>query len=56
MVAKVDVGNCIGCGACEDACPSEAIKVDDVAKIDGDKCTDCGACVDECPQGCISLE
>lgn len=42
--------NCINCGACESACPVEAISEKDGKRvIDADKCIDCGACVETCP-------
>ena len=40
---------CVGCGACEDACPFGAIKVVDGIATVGDNCTSCGACVSSCP-------
>jgi len=55
MAAQVDKEKCTGCGICVDACPQEAITVDDFAKIDADKCVDCGACVEECPNDAISM-
>ncbi len=56
MVAIVNKDECIGCGVCVDACPSDAIKmVDDLAVIEEELCVDCGACVDECPNGAISM-
>ena len=54
MVVKVNVDECVGCGLCEDACPSGAITVDDVAVVDAKKCTDCGTCIDECPNSCLA--
>jgi NAD-dependent dihydropyrimidine dehydrogenase PreA subunit len=55
MAAVVDAEKCTGCGICEDACPLEAIKVeDDLARV-GEECTECGSCVDECPNDAISL-
>jgi NAD-dependent dihydropyrimidine dehydrogenase PreA subunit len=53
MVAKVKAEDCVGCGACEDACPAGAIKVDDIAVINETECTSCGSCVDECPNTAI---
>ena len=50
----VNADECVACGACADACPQNAITVDDVAVIDAGKCVECGACVDECPAGAIS--
>jgi ferredoxin len=47
---------CLACGACMDACPSDAISEGDIYKIDPDKCENCGACVDACPTGAIVEE
>jgi len=57
MAAKVDCGKCTGCESCLDACPSEAIKMNNgKAGIDADTCVDCGVCVGECPVEAISME
>jgi len=55
MAAVVDRDKCVGCGVCEDACPQEAISVEDVASVNAELCTECGACVDACPNDAISL-
>lgn len=57
MVAVVKNEECVGCGVCVDACPSEAIKmVDDIAVIDAEACIDCEACISECPNEAISMQ
>ncbi len=52
IMPTIKAEDCVGCGACVDACPQDAITVDDVAVISAD-CIDCGACIDECPSGAI---
>jgi len=53
MVVKIIADECVACGACVDACPQDAITVDDIAVIDDVKCVDCGACIPECPSDAI---
>ncbi|MBN2297985.1 MAG: 4Fe-4S binding protein [Deltaproteobacteria bacterium] len=55
-VAGVEEGACRGCGACVNACPENAISVDnDVAVIDTRRCLGCAECIDSCPFGAISI-
>lgn len=56
MAVAIDEEKCTACGACVEACPVEALKIDGKCKVDADTCIDCGTCVDECPDGAISLE
>ena len=57
MPAVVDPETCTGCEACVDACPVEAISMqDDVAVVDAETCTDCESCVEVCPVEAISME
>ncbi len=56
MAAKVDKDKCTGCGTCVEACPLEAIKLEnEKAVVDEETCTECGSCVSECPLEVISL-
>ena len=49
----VNAGACMGCGYCEDVCPTGAIRVIDVAHIDPNICIGCGCCAGRCPMGAI---
>jgi ferredoxin len=42
---------CTLCGACEEACPTKAIKVTDKVETTKDSCTACSACIKACPTG-----
>ena len=52
IMPTIKAEDCVGCGACVDACPENAITMDDIAVIGAD-CIECGACIDECPSGAI---
>jgi len=54
-VAQVDDSVCTACKICEDACPFEAIKVNDTAVINWDACMGCGVCEGQCPSGAMLL-
>lgn len=55
IIEKEFIHKCTGCGACENACPHDAIIFDlgyhtfEYPKIDGSKCIDCGLCAKVCP-------
>ena len=56
MAVNINKETCIGCGACIDTCPVEALFMEDEkACCDEDKCVDCGACVEACPVEAITL-
>ena len=56
MAATVNTDECLGCGVCVDACPAEAIKLEDGhAVVDEAECLECGACTSECPVSAITL-
>ncbi len=54
-VARIDPSRCIGCGRCRDACPFQAIRLDDKAVVCAETCLGCGVCVGQCPEGAASL-
>ncbi|MBE6377442.1 MAG: 4Fe-4S dicluster domain-containing protein [Lentisphaerae bacterium] len=56
MAANVNQETCVGCGACVDSCPVNAIKIEaDKAVVAEGECIECGACVGSCPTEAISL-
>ncbi|MBN2534419.1 MAG: 4Fe-4S binding protein [Spirochaetales bacterium] len=55
MAAKVDKEMCTGCGICVDACPLEAITIENEIAVISDDCSECGVCENNCPNNAISL-
>ena len=54
MAYKIN-DNCISCGGCVNACPTDAIVPGDSTYIiKEDDCIDCGSCVSFCPVDAIS--
>jgi len=46
--------DCIGCGACVEKCPQDAIIMEkEKARINMDECIRCGTCHDICPQDAV---
>lgn len=47
---------CMGFGECVDACPFDAIHIENgIAVVDKDECKACGKCIKACPQDLIEL-
>ncbi len=60
IVAKVDIELCTWCGACQQACPFDAIKKvkkgsKEIAEIINSVCKGCGMCLPVCPVNAIDL-
>lgn len=56
---SIDGDNCIACGMCERACPTNAISIDKAEgkwTIQRMQCIQCSACVDCCPKKCLTME
>lgn len=57
MPAFVNKAECVGCGACVDACGVGAIKMDgEFALVDPSTCVDCEACISACPNSAIVMK
>ena len=57
----VKSGLCLGCGICQDACPSNCIKILHGSKsirpvIDSNRCIECGICTQTCPGRGLKLK
>ena len=56
FIRKTEMDACIGCGACEEICPVDAVRiVDEKAEIDPAWCIGCGVCAVTCPTEAISI-
>ncbi len=54
--ALLDPAGCSGCEACRDACPFEAIEMQDMLPHPNpDRCMGCGICVSTCTTGSLTL-
>jgi len=52
-----DAGVCAGCGECLEACPADAISLDERRlKFDYDACIRCYCCQEICPRGAIGFK
>ncbi|MGW8301159.1 MAG: 4Fe-4S binding protein, partial [Desulfobacterales bacterium] len=57
FIRETELDECIGCGACADICPVEAVKmVDDKPRLDQGWCIGCGVCAIQCPTDVISIK
>jgi len=55
MTVKVDEVKCVGCGACVDMCPVNALHVENGKVQVNNDCIDCGACTSSCPVDALEL-
>jgi len=60
IIAKIDKDLCTWCGSCAEACPFNAIKLEEnktktIAVINSTVCKGCGMCLPVCPTDAINL-
>jgi pyruvate formate lyase activating enzyme len=57
QVQWIEVGRCIGCGLCVEACPADGLRLTETGiAIDRDLCEACAACVDVCPTNAMEVK
>ena len=57
FIRETELDECIGCGACAEICPVDAVKmVEDKPRVDPDWCIGCGVCAIQCPAEVISIK
>ncbi len=53
----ISTDKCVGCGACQGACPFGAIEIkDSKAVVNEEACRLCGSCVEACPVSAITMQ
>ena len=56
FVVRQTAETCVGCGLCVDACPFDALTLEDgQVRIDEAACMGCGVCVSRCAHGVLAL-
>jgi NAD-dependent dihydropyrimidine dehydrogenase PreA subunit len=56
FVRETDEDECTGCGACVEACPVEALKMEgDFPVVDREWCIGCGVCSTVCPSDAVKM-
>lgn len=56
FIREDNFDNCVGCEACADICPVDAVSMEDgVATVDKDWCIGCGVCVQTCEVDAIHI-
>jgi Fe-S-cluster-containing hydrogenase component 2 len=57
FIRETELDECIGCGACADICPVDAVvMVEDKPRVDQEWCIGCGVCAIQCPADVISIK
>ncbi len=57
FIRATELDECIGCGACADICPVDAVAMVDARPVvDNDWCIGCGVCAVSCPAAVISIK
>ena len=57
-IRETALEECVGCGACAEICPVNAVAMDDADRpvVDLDWCIGCGVCMVSCPADVISMK